>query len=162
MAHHWSDIAIKSVVEQHQQNIFALVLYLIGGDKNRTYTIASGVFAEVLRAASPLDADDDLLAGLVRGAIEKCRDIKTIPSFDDSDFKGLPAEKLGSLRMVRASLQSLPFELKVLLLLRDQIHLTYKHISSVLGISENDARIRTAQARVGLRKAVEEVIARGR
>jgi DNA-directed RNA polymerase specialized sigma24 family protein len=161
MPYQWSDNSLKSVVDRHQQSIFALVTYLVGGDKNKAYTIAAGVFSEILRAASPLDADNDILARLARCAIERCRGIKTIPSFDDSDFKGLPAEKMGSLRMVRASLQALPFESRALLLLRDQIHLSYKQISSAVGVSENEARIQTIQARASLRKAVEEVISHG-
>jgi len=161
MSYQWDDNSLRLAVDRHQQSIFALVLYLIGGNKNKAYSIASGVFAETLQAASPLDAESVLLTKLARSAVEKCRNIKMIPSFDDSDFKGLPAEKIGSLRMVRASLQSLPFEVRALLLLRDQIHLSYKQISSALGVSENDAKIRTIQARAKLRKAIEEVISHG-
>jgi DNA-directed RNA polymerase specialized sigma24 family protein len=162
MPYQWDGNSVRSVVERHQQKIFALIMYLIGGDKNKTYTIASGAFSGTLRVASPLDTDSALLTKLARSAVERCRDVKTIPSFDDSDFKGLPAEKMGSLRMVRTSLQLLPFESRALLLLRDQIHLSYKQISSVLGGSENEARIQTIEARAKLRKAVEEIIAHGR
>ncbi|MFH1189366.1 MAG: sigma factor-like helix-turn-helix DNA-binding protein [Candidatus Omnitrophota bacterium] len=162
MAYQWDDSSLRSAVELHQRKVFALAVHLIGGDKDKAYDIASGVFVDTLRASFPLDTDNSLLIGLIRRTIEKCRDVKVVPSLDDSGFEGLSAEKRGSLRMIRASLQSLPFEVRTLLLLRDQVHLPYKHISSVLGISENDARIQTTQARVKLRKAVEEVIAHGR
>lgn len=161
MSYQWNDSILKSIVGRHQQNIFALITYLIGGDRDKVYAIASGVFSEVLRKSSPFDTDSVLLTGLVCGAIEKCRDMKAIPYFDDSDLAQLPAEKAASLRIVRTSLQSLPFEPRALLLLRDQIHLSYKQISSVLGVSENDARLRTIQARAKLREAVEEVISHG-
>jgi DNA-directed RNA polymerase specialized sigma24 family protein len=161
MAYQWDYSSLRSAVDRHQQKIFALAIYLVGGDKNKAYAIASDVFTESLRATPPTDPDSSLLVNLVRGTIEKCRDAKAIPSLDDSDFKGLPAEKIGSLRMVRAAIQSLPFESKTLLLLRDQAHLPYKEIASAIGISENDARIQTTQARVKLRKAVEEVLSHG-
>ena len=74
MPYQWDDNSLRLVVERHQQSVFALVMYLIGGDKNKTYAIASGAFSEILRAASPLDADSALLAKLVHSAIERCRD----------------------------------------------------------------------------------------
>jgi DNA-directed RNA polymerase specialized sigma subunit, sigma24 homolog len=161
MSYKWDDNSLKLVVERHQKSLFALVVYLIGGDKNKAYAIAAAVFAETLRSASPLDTDSALLARLAHGAIEKCRDVTAVPSFDDSDFTGSPPVKIGSLRMIRKSLQSLPFDSKALLLLRDQMHLSYNDIAHVLGISENDARLRMTQTRAKLRKAVEEVVAHG-
>jgi RNA polymerase sigma-70 factor (ECF subfamily) len=152
---------IKLLVEMHQQKIFAFALYLIGGDKNKAYDIAATGFAEAFRSASPFDSDGAMLDKAARIVVERCRSLKTIPSFDDSDFKKLAPEKRGSLRMVRAALQAVPFDERALILLRDQLHFSYKDIAAVLGGSEKDTKMRMTQARARLRKEVEGVITRG-
>ena len=64
--------------------------------------------------------------------------------------------------MVRKALYSLPFDTKALLLLRDQLHLSYKGIAAVLHVPESKAKIRTTQARSELRQKIEEVLSRAR
>ena len=136
------------------------MLYLIGGDRNKAYGIAALAFAEALRSTAPLDTTSALLELIARRAVDRCRDIRTIPSFDESDFKELPADKIASIRIVGAALQKLPFDSRAFLLLRDQVHLPYKNIASALNVSEKEARIRTTRSRVKLREAVEGVMAR--
>ena len=161
MPYQQSDESLRLSVERYQQRIFALALYLVGGNREKAYDVAASSLAEALRTASPFETEGIVLVRSASGAIKKSRDINTIPFSDDSDFIDFPPEKRATLRMIRTALQALPLDARALLLLRDQLHLPYKDIAAVLGVSEQSARIQTTHARVQLRKEVEEVVSRG-
>ena len=159
--HYQDEESLKSLISPYQQRIFALVLYLTGENRDKAYDIAVSSFVEAIQT-TPLFKNDGFLARVAGIAIKKSRDIKVMPSYDESDFINLPPEQRESLRIMKIALHLLPFDLKVLLLLRDQLHLAYKYISSILRISEKNTKIRTTQARIQLRKKIEEVLRRGR
>ena len=149
-------------IERYEQKIFALVLYLMGGSRDAVYDIAASACADALKASSPLEREDAFLVRLVRTAIEKSGDLKEADSpDDDSDLRDFPPEKRASLRMIKTALRALPFDTRALVLLRDQLHLPYRDIASVLSSSEKDVRIEITQARIRLRKEVENILSHG-
>lgn len=150
--------SLKPLISRYQQRIFALVLYLIGGDRDKAYDIAASSFVETIRTTPSPWERDIFLARLAGAAIERSRDVKIIPSFDESNFVDLPPGERESLRIVKIALQKVPFNTKSLLLLRNQLHLPYKEISAILRISEKSVRVQTTQARIQLRKKIEEAL----
>ena len=63
--------------------------------------------------------------------------------------------------MIARALHLLPFETKTLLLLRVQLHISYKIIADVFEISETDARSQLGQANIKFREKIEEVMVGG-
>lgn len=153
--------AAALLVEQYQQRTFVLVLYLIGDDRDKAYDITASSFVEALISAPSLEDKGSFFISLVRAAIEKSRDAKIIPFSEKTDFADLPPEKRNSLLMIKKALQALTFNEKALLLLRDQLHLSYREISAIFKIPESDSRIQTVRARIHIREKVEEVLSSG-
>lgn len=158
--HDQNEDAMGSLSAQYQQRIFAFVLYLIGQDQDRAYDVCASSFAEAIRASSSLGQKEVFLPRLVGIAVEKCRHIRTIPTFDVIELLKISAAEKGPLRIVLKALQMLDFELKVPLLLRFQLNLSYDDIGTVMRASVSNARIKTAQARVQLEKEIERVLGR--
>lgn len=152
---------VKLLAEQYQQRIFTLVLYLIGDDRDKAYDITASSFVEALSTAPSLEDKNAFLVRLIRIAIEKSRDAKIIPFSEETDFADFPPERKNSLLMVKKALQALTFNEKALLLLRDQLHLSYREISAIFRMSEGDARIQTVRARIRIRRKVEEILSGG-
>jgi len=116
---------LKLLIDRHQQRIFALVLHLIGNDRDKVYDIVVSSFIETIRATHSFGTKNTFLIRLARTSIDKSRDIKTVLSSEESGFEELPLEKTSSIRFVRSALRALHFETRTLLLLRDQLHLPY-------------------------------------
>ncbi|RKY36476.1 MAG: hypothetical protein DRP78_03490 [Candidatus Omnitrophota bacterium] len=153
-----NEVVVKSLVEQYQQRIFALVLYLNGDNFDQAYDITVSSFVKAFSSGCFLKNKSFFLIRLIRAAIKRSRDAKIIPFLDDANFADLPPEKRNSLFMVKKALQTLTFKEKIFLLLRDQFHLCYKDISAILKMPESDVRVQTVCARIHLREKVEEVL----
>lgn len=153
--------AWKILIESYQQKIFALVFCLVGRDLNKAYDISTSCFVESIRAALPEESEDVFLTRLTNTVIQRCSEVKVNPSFDESEFKDLPLGKQKSLCLVGRALHLLPFEVKTLLLLREQLHLPYKYIAAVFQISEGEARPQVAKAQLKFREKIEEVLGGG-
>ena len=149
---------IKSLITQHQQKIFALVLYLVGQDQDRAYDICASSFTEAIRESSHLEQEEALMIRLIGVAVENCRNIKTIPTFDVIELLAITSAEKEPLRIVLKALQKLDFELKAPLLLRFQLNLSYADIGKVMRTSDSNARIKTAQARVQLDNGIERIL----
>jgi len=149
---------IKLLIFRYQQSAFAFVLYLIGGDQDKAYDICAASFAEAMRAGFPLEHEEVFLNRLVSIAVEKIRNVKTIPNFDVIELLEISGAEKGQLLIVLKALQTLDFEQKAPLLLRYQINLSYRDIGAVMRISEGNARIKTAQARAQLEKESERIL----
>ncbi|MFC1698873.1 RNA polymerase sigma factor [Candidatus Omnitrophota bacterium] len=152
---------LKFLIERYQQRVFALVLYMIGNDKNKTYELTASSFVKALRSASVYEEGEAFLIRVLGVAIDQSRDVKAMPSVDESSLEHISPARRPFFKIITLSLQALPFEIKAVLLLRDQAHLTYKGISTVLGISESEARIQTLKAREQLKEQIKEVLSRG-
>lgn len=149
-----------SRITRYQQKIFSLVLYLIGGDKDEAAKITIASFVETIPQTSVATPEEIFLARLATAAIEKSQDTQVLPAFADADFLDLPAERRKSLQIAKDALHALPFETKAQLLLRDQLHFSYKVIARIFRVSQKAARIQLAQARVQLREKIQEVLRR--
>jgi len=152
---------LKLQIQHFEQKIFALALWLIGGNKDKAYDIAVASFVDALRVYSTKETEDIFIANLVNATIKRSQGIEVMPSFDETDFSDLPAGKQKSLSMVARALHLLPFETKTLLLLRSQLHLSYKVIAGVFKISETDARSQMGKANIMFREKIEEVMVGG-
>jgi DNA-directed RNA polymerase specialized sigma24 family protein len=155
---------IKALISRHDKKIFALALYLSGGDKDKAYTIAVSAFAQTLRGISPLEKDETIFNTLLKSVVDKTRETKTIVTQEAAgqDFATLPSFERESLRMMKLSLQKIPFEKRAILLLRDQLHLSYQRIAGILKISAPDAKVKTNDARIELRETMKELLSHGR
>ncbi len=149
---------VKSLITQYQQRIFALVLYLVGQDQDMAYDVCASSFTEAIRESSSLGQKEFFLPRLIGVAVEKCRNVKTIPTFDIIELLAITSAEKEQLRIVLKALQMLGFEQKVPLLLRYQFNLSYGNIATVMRVSESDARIKTAQARVQLEKEIGHIL----
>ncbi|MFH1594504.1 MAG: sigma factor-like helix-turn-helix DNA-binding protein [Candidatus Omnitrophota bacterium] len=150
--------AIEGLISRYQKKIFALALYMVGGGRDKAYDIATSSFAKVLRRNPSLDDEYVFLINVATIVVSKCRALDVIPVFDQYDFTSLPSEKRRSLEIINRALQALPTDMKAILLLRDQLHLSYSDIAPMLKIPENSARIQTVQARAQLREKIQEVL----
>ena len=153
--------AWKTLIERYQQRIFALVFCLVGRDLDKAYDISAASFVEAIRSASPQENDNIFLTRLASIAIHKCSEVKVIPSFNESEFKNLPLGKQKSLCLVGRALHLLSFEVKTLLLLREQLHLPYKDIAAIYQVSGGEARPQVAKAQMRFREKIEEVLSGG-
>lgn len=64
------------------------------------------------------------------------------------------------LRFVRSALYVLPFEERALVLLRDQLNLSYRRIAAIVGAGEEAVRRRTVSARRDLREGIAREVRR--
>lgn len=151
---------LRSLISRYEQRIFALALHLTGGGRDKAFDIASSSFAETASPAPAPGKKDESLASLARAVLEKSRGVEAIPRFDEQDFENLHPEERSGLQLIRRALHSLPFDAKALILLRDQLNLSYEGIAAVFRSSEADVRSRTIEARAQLRKQMEEVLRR--
>jgi DNA-directed RNA polymerase specialized sigma24 family protein len=149
---------VKSLIARYQQSIFALVLYLIGGEQDEAYNVCAESFVEAIRSAPPLEQEGDFFSRLAGIAVAQSREVKMIPAFSCLDMLEVPDIERGPLRIVLIALLGLDFDTKAAVLLRDQLCFSYKEIGAIMGTSESNARHLTIQARINLRRKVEEII----
>ena len=119
-----------------------MVLYLIGGDQDKTYDICATSFAEAMRVSPSWEEDEEFLITLIGIAIEKSRVTKAIPTYDELDLLELPDAEKEPLRIVLKALQRLDFELKVRLLLRFQVNLSCRDIGRAMRMPDSQVRVR--------------------
>ena len=134
------------------------MLYLVGQDQNRAYDICASSFAEAIRESPRPGQEEALMIRLIGIAVEKCRNIKTIPTFDVIEFLDISSAEKGQLLIVLKALQAQDFEVKAFVLLRDQLSLSYRQIATIIRSSESNTRSKVTQARARLRKMIEDTL----
>lgn len=149
------DETLKTVVNRYLAKVYPLVFYLIGNNSDRAYQVTASSYVEAFMAVRTLDDENAFLITLFKQAIEQSRTAGAMPVTKDPPFKDVPPERVKILQILSKSLQELSFDEKALLLLRDQIHLSYQNIAGILGISQSNVRSRINQARMAIRKKVE-------
>ena len=152
----YDDAGAESFVYRYQKMIFALVLYLIGGDRDKAYEIATTSFAQVLGQASLDKGEGTVFIDVIKYAIENCRNAEALPIISSYDFIDLSCEDRKTLLTTARALQKVPFEVRVFILLRDQLHMSYDDISIILRTTE--ARAETNQARLFLREEIKKLL----
>ncbi len=149
------DEELKPVIQKYMRKIYALVFYLISNDSDKAYQITASSYVETFMTIRSLDNEEEILVTLVKQAIEQSRKPGIMPSSKEPPFKNVPPERVKMLHILSKALQEMPYDEKVLLLLRDQLHLSNHQIASVLGISQAQVRSQINQVRVQIRKKVE-------
>lgn len=148
----------KRLIACYQQNIYALIFYLIGCDQDAAYYICARSFVEALsRISRPAD-EDGFFNRLVRIAIKESRAAKTLPVPNELEFLDIPLAEKGPIRVVLKAFQKLDFDEKALILLRDQANRSYQDIGASAGLSESIAKQKTIQARIHFREKLEEAL----
>lgn len=149
--------ALKSLIQRHQRKVFPFIFYCVGCNLDQAYEVCVSSFADAIRRGPPASEENFLLREVLRLAIGKGRETRTILSSPDDTFAGSAVRKEVN-KTVRRSLLTLPFEDKVVLLLRDQLNLPYEEIASILERSEGTVRSNLIRARIALRKRIEETV----
>ncbi|MBU1125598.1 MAG: hypothetical protein KKC84_06210 [Candidatus Omnitrophica bacterium] len=156
------ELCAKSLLARYLKKVYALVIYLVWGNPDQAYEVVVFSFVEAFRLIPFEEDEETFYSTLLSTAIQKCQSLKSIPCLDESDFIDLPPAKKMPLLITKRALQALAFEEKVVLLLRDQLHLTYKGIGIVMHLSENEVRLKIARMRNNLREAIKEIIEHAR
>jgi hypothetical protein len=153
-----NETALKTLINSYLQKIYALAIFLIGGDKDKAYDISVSSFVETLGGSPSIKRKDSFLVLLAGSVIKKAQGIEAASFYDVSDFSNLPAGRKEIYRITGQALAALPFTVRAFLLLRDQIRLRYRDIAHILGTSEEKARMETMHGRTHLRAKIEELI----
>ena len=83
---------------------------------------------------------------------------------DDSETYAFPADaalmKAATRDAVQEALNALPYNMRTALVLREYVGMSYREISSVLGISESNVKVRLHRARQQLAKRLSSEVPR--
>lgn len=152
------DEDLKPVINRYLKKIYPLVYYLIGNDSDKAYQITTSSYVEAFMTLRSIENESEIIVNLVQEAIKQSHSVESMPSSKVPPFKNVPPEKVQILHILSNALQAMTFKDRALLLLRDQLHLSFKNIATVLGISQGDARSHINQARIEIRKKVERAL----
>jgi len=150
-----NDEVLKPVIKRYLPKIYALVYYLIGNDSDKAYQIVTSSYVETFMSIRSLDDENEIIVTLVQEAVKQSHSVEIMPSTKVPPFKDVSPQRIKILHILSNALQAMSFKDKTLLLLRDQLHLSYQNIATVLGVSQSDARSHINQARIAIRKKVE-------
>ena len=159
------DVALKVLYDQYY-NYICSVVYKMIGDSTLAEDLAQEVFVEVWKRRGSLDVNLSLRGYLRRIAVNKTLNhirskkmnfeeedaILQVPSTENSTQKILEAEDLQ--KVINDSIDSLPNKCRVVFGLSRFEELSYKEISSELGISIKTVENQISKALKLVRKAV--------
>lgn len=140
------EAAKRAWILTHQKAAFSLAFHLLG-DFDAAYIVAAAGLAEALEKDAP--PTDEAAVDAFALIISKCRAERPAQASFDA------AEPDASLRLISRALMKLSQDERALVLLRDQLNLPYTDVARALGVSEPEARHRTIEARIQLRRHVE-------
>ena len=145
------------------------VAWRIAGTEEAAEDIVHEAFIRLLEKRIPFPSLDDAKFWLIRvvknGALNyakrKGREVKAYERWwqgeksasDGADKELLRSETAGEMR---AALESLPENLRSVLILKEYGEMSYKEIGRVLGISEGNVKVRAFRAREALLAIMEE------
>ena len=153
-----NDEVLKYIVNRYLPKIYALVFYLIGNDSDKAYQVVASSSVETFMSLKTLDDENEIIVTLVHEVVKQSHSVEIMPSNKEPPFKDVSPQRIMILNILSNALQAMSFKDRALLLLRDQLHLSYKNIATVLGISQSDARSHINQARIEIRKKVEKAL----
>ena len=122
--------SVRQLIGKYQGIIFSLILNLSGSSRNAAYECAATVFEESLTVFLKHDKPF-LLIDLIQRTVRTAEQLKANPIFEESDLVGLAPEKRQSERLMKEAVLSLNFKERTLLLLRDQVNLSYEEMSLI-------------------------------
>lgn len=150
--------ALRGLILRHQRKILALALYSTGCDLDKAYEIAVSAFVSTIRSQPALRGKMSLLRMLIRFALDEVYRFEGILSSEPVvPSTGSPA-KDEVRRAVREALLALPLEVRVHLVLRDQMNLPYEDIAAILKIPQHNAKTLVVRGRIQLRDKVRAIV----
>ena len=115
-------------------------------------------FTKALRDCGRCIEEGDFLEALFRKAIEECGVVLPSGVSGLEPFGDLSSQQQSSLKIVREAAIQLSAADKAILLLRDQCHLPFERMASILNINSREARSSCMAARERLRAAVQAIL----
>lgn len=152
--------AVRLLIDRHVRSAFGFTLSLLGCAPNQARDVALAGFADALLAIRTRGGSGTFRHALVPALVDRAR--RSGAPLADGVPEGLAATgpKRELLRMVRQALGLLPFDARLALLLRDQLHLPYEEIGVIAGTGAKQARADTIAARTLLREKLRDLAAR--
>ena len=154
------ETALTSLIKLYQQKVFVLALYTSGCDANKAYEITASSFVSAIRKSPSFFGKTPFLRAVIRFAIDSAQNFNTLLAPSQMDSSEPSAVKKEIHRVVRRALLALPLEVRLILLLRDQLNLSYEDVSSILKISQEQVKMKLDNARAQLRQQVETMVGR--
>ena len=155
------DQALADTVKRYLRSVFALVLYLAKCSEGAAYQLTLAGFLDAVRQ-TPEAGEGLFVKALLQTVIQQCRKAAPTPFPADPEFLRLLEVKKITLPLVRQALFSLDFNPRALLLLRDQLNISYEDIGVILGLTPKTAKSEASAARTQLREKMGEVLSRAR
>lgn len=152
--------ALRSLLQRYLKSSYALILNLTGCDRNTAYEFTASILAKSIESLN--SSSHAFFLPALQLLVDECSRISPAAFFDSSQFLSLPPEKRESAKVLKEALFALPYGSRTMILLRDQLNLSYKEISDVLAITEREARSTTFRIRGELRDKIEEALNRHR
>ncbi|MCX7927257.1 MAG: hypothetical protein N2606_03885 [Candidatus Omnitrophica bacterium] len=153
-----SQTKLRELVERYQKKVFPLAFYLIGGNPDLAYEITADSFVETFITTSNFANEEQILIKLIFSIVERSRQTRAMPSVEDFGLLEVPSNRKPAVTILRQALQKMSFDMRLLLLLRDQLHLTYSQIARIVNKSEKETRLNMTQARLLLRQELERLL----
>jgi RNA polymerase sigma-70 factor (ECF subfamily) len=160
--------ALRSIVEQYQERIFALI-YGIVRDRHEVEDVAQEVFLKVFRRINAFDGRSRFYTWLYRVAANAAKDhVKKRsrrPAMALDEDAGIPsmlrgpaenAERAELRRTVRAAIGSLQARYREDLTLRELEGLSYNEIAAILRVSMGTVESRLHRARARLKQVLKD------
>ncbi|MDH7602154.1 MAG: sigma-70 family RNA polymerase sigma factor [Armatimonadota bacterium] len=165
----------NTVVEKYEKPIFNLIYRLVG-DRDEAADLTQETFLAAYKSLSEFRGEASVYTWLYRIAVNKCknafkeRDRRRLYIAQDAPSEedlvqisnpvnaGEPAAELERKELkaqVEKAISELPFEYRIVAVLRDLHGLAYSEISEATGLSVDVVRTRIARARAMLRRKLE-------
>ncbi len=158
----WADSEFAAIYKEHSQAIYYLALRLLG-DPDRAEDATHDVFLKAFRKMDQFRGESSLRTWLYRIAVNHCRNVQhswherhvfsnagdllweTTPAAADSPLRILETKELGE--RIQKTLDALPEEYRVLLLLIADQELSYDEVGELTGQTTDAVRGKLHRAR---------------
>ncbi len=179
------DVALvdfEELLDKYEKPIYNLILRLVG-DADEAADLTQDVFVSAYKNADKFRSDSSEYTWLYRIAVNRCKNrfrqmvrkrVKDTFSLDDEAKSYDSAEPLAASKTpdtpwesldrkelrkhIEEAIVRLPYDHRVVVVLRDMQDMTYQEIGDVIGVTADIVRTRLARARSSLRKTLEPYI----
>jgi RNA polymerase sigma-70 factor (ECF subfamily) len=172
------EVACAELVNEHHRMVYQLALHLLG-DHNEALDLSQEVFLRVFRTLHGFRGQSALRTWIFRIVVNQARNrqrwwrrrhrsqqvsldehIRTHGEPLEHSVESAPDRVLGQKHMagrISAALESLPFDQRTAIVLREIDGLSYEEIAFSLGIAVGTVKSRLARARESLRAQLRDV-----
>jgi len=164
-----------AIIDKYEKPIFNLIYRLVG-DWEEAADLTQDTFVAAYRSFSEFRGDASVYTWLCRIAVNKCKnafkardrqravmsseietdlDVDQIASPNDMHEPAAALERKELRERVEQAISQLPFDYRIVAVLRDLHGLSYEEIARAAGLSIDVVRTRIARARAMLRRKLE-------